>query len=150
MMQTVLFFWIEKQVELGPRNPNTWGHVQVQELLIREFERYAGKGFVFAQRFEYPGYGNDTLKLANIIASFNPGASDRIVLSAHYDTRPRADMDDSRSSEAILGADDGGSGVGVLLEMARIFSTDTPPLGVDIILFDGEDYGTSSDLSRYF
>jgi hypothetical protein len=72
------------------------------------------------------------------------------MLSAHWDTRPRADMDTARTTDYIPGADDGGSGVGVLLELGRVFSENLPPIGVDIILFDGEDYGIQSDLDKYF
>jgi len=144
------YTFVEQQVSFGPRNPNTFGHVEVQSFLKNKLGEYAGDEFVFFQRFTHPGYGNDTLRLANIIASFNPYASDRIMLAAHYDTRPRADEDTTNVNNAIPGADDGGSGVAVLLELARIFKNNPPPVGVDIVLFDGEDYGTSGDLPNYF
>ena len=144
------YAYIKAQVDLGPRNPNTLGHVEVQRYLTDKLKGYAGDNLVFVQRFTHIGYGTDTLQLGNIVASFNPTATDRIMLSAHYDTRPRADQDTERPEEAILGADDGGSGVGVLLEFARMFKDNTPPIGVDIVLFDGEDYGASGDISSYF
>ncbi|RNC85286.1 MAG: M28 family peptidase [Balneola sp.] len=141
--------FIQAQVDFGPRVPNTFGHVETRKYLEQKFRGYAGFGSVFTQSFETPGY-TDTLQLSNIIAAFNPTAQDRIMLSAHWDTRPRADEDTIRVADYIPGADDGGSGVGVLVELARIFSENPPPIGVDIVLFDGEDYGVSGDLNYYF
>ena len=141
--------FIEKQVNFGPRVPNTYGHVKTREFLENKLKQYAGERSVFSQEFSEEGY-NETLEMANIIAAFNTTASDRIMLCAHWDTRPRADQDTSRTGEYIAGADDGGSGVGVLIELARIFSENPPPIGVDIVLFDGEDYGSSGDIEKYF
>lgn len=141
--------FIQDQVDFGPRVPNTYGHVETRKYLEQKFRQYAGSGGVFTQSFETPGY-TGTLQLSNIIAAFNPTAQDRIVLSAHWDTRPRADEDTVRVADFIPGADDGGSGVGVLIELARIFSENPPPVGVDIVLFDGEDYGVQGDLDYYF
>lgn len=142
--------YIQDQVDFGPRNPNSYGHVEVQKYLVESLKEYAGENLVFVQRFTHIGYGTDTLRLGNIVASFNPTAADRIMLSAHYDTRPRAEHSIDRPADPIVGADDGGSGVGVLLELARMFRDDMPPVGVDIVLFDGEDYGTSGDIGSYF
>ncbi|MBO6536285.1 MAG: M28 family peptidase [Balneolaceae bacterium] len=144
------YAFIQAQVDFGPRVPNTYGHVETRKYLERKFREYAGNQMVFAQEFTEEGYSGDDLKMANIIAAFNPTAEDRLMLSAHWDTRPRADMDTVRTAEYILGADDGGSGVGVLVELARVFSENPPPIGVDIVLFDGEDYGVPSDLDMYF
>ncbi len=144
------YSYIEAQVNFGPRVPNTYGHVETRKYLERKFRQYAGEQMVFAQEFTSPAYSGNDLQMANIIAAFNPMAADRIVLFAHWDTRPRADMDTSRTADFIPGADDGGSGVGVLVELARIFSENTPPIGVDIVLFDGEDYGVQGDLANYF
>lgn len=143
------FKYIETQVNFGPRVPNTYGHVKTREFLETKLKEYAGANAVFSQEFTEEGYG-ETLEMANIIAAFNTSSSDRIMLCAHWDTRPRADQDTSRTGEFIAGADDGGSGVGVLIELARIFSENPPPIGVDIVLFDGEDYGTSGDIEKYF
>ncbi len=140
---------IKTQVEFGPRVPNTEGHVKTKEFLETKLKQYAGTHAVFSQEFSEEGYG-ETLEMANIIAAFNLSAQDRIALFAHWDTRPRADEDTARTSEYIPGADDGGSGVGVLLELARIFSENPPPIGIDIVLFDGEDYGTQGDIRKYF
>ncbi len=143
------YHFVEQQVAFGPRIPNTEAHRQAMQYYKEKLGVYAGKNAVFIQNFEAEGYG-EQLKLGNVIAAFNLEASDRIMLSAHWDSRPRADMDSTRTDEGILGADDGGSGVAVLLELARIFSENPPPIGVDIVLFDGEDYGKSGSLEKYF
>ena len=143
------FAFIEAQLADGPRVPNTYGHVKTREYLENQFKEYAGSNAVFSQEFTEEGYSGE-LKLVNIIAAFNTTTADRIMLCAHWDTRPRADMDSVRTADFIPGADDGGSGVAVLLELARIMADNPPPIGVDIVLFDGEDYGTGGDLDYYF
>lgn len=142
--------FLEKQVSFGPRNPNSSGHKQTRDWLITKLQQYAGNRSVFAQKFTQVGYESDTLALTNLIAAFNPRSSDRIMLCAHWDTRPRADEDSENPETPILGADDGGSGVAILLELARLMSRQAPQIGVDIILFDGEDYGKSGSLEQYF
>lgn len=142
--------FIKQQVSLGPRDPGSKGHQETKEYLIEKLQSYAGERGVFPQNFTVTGYEGDTLELTNIIAAFNTQSSDRIMLCAHWDTRPRADKDSVDTQKPILGADDGGSGVGVLLELARIFNENPPPIGVDIVLFDGEDYGKEGDMENYF
>lgn len=142
--------FVKEQVDLGPRNPNSEGHRQAKAYLIGKLAEYAGERSVFAQHFTEQGYEGDTLRLTNVITAFNPTAQDRIMLCAHWDTRPRADEDSEKPDQPIMGADDGASGVGVLLELARLFNEKAPPIGVDIVLFDGEDYGRKNDLERYF
>lgn len=144
------YSFVEKQVSFGPRNPNSEGHRLTKDYLLDKLRSYAGARSVFAQEFTEQGYEGDTLRLTNIIAAFNTQSSDRIMLCAHWDTRPRADEDSLNPEKPILGADDGGSGVGVLLEMARLLSRELPEIGVDIVLFDGEDYGKKGSLDKYF
>jgi glutaminyl-peptide cyclotransferase len=143
------FAYILKQVEFGPRNPGSAGHQQCLQFLTFELQKYADA--VVQQPFRHTGYGGQSYQMTNIIASFNLAATGRIVLGAHWDTRPRAerDPDPGRREEPILGANDGGSGVAVLLELARVLHENPPPIGVDIILFDGEDYGREGDLDNY-
>jgi hypothetical protein len=141
--------FIDDQVSFGPRVPNSEAHVQTKEYLKEELEKSAGARNVFVQEFQQTVYG-DTLTMFNILAGFGLQYQDRIILAAHWDSRPRAEQDPDNPDMPILGADDGASGVGVLLELAQIFSEHDLPLGVDIIFFDGEDYGEVSDLDNYF
>ena|SRR5690625_1564622 len=141
---------IETQVGFGPRVPNSEAHQLTRDYLVDQLQAHAGESAVYVQSFQQEGYDGEMLELHNIIAAFNIENRDRILLAAHWDTRPRADEDQDRQDEPILGADDGGSGVGVLLELARLFGEHPPPIGVDIILFDGEDYGRSGEQSLYF
>ncbi|MEX0609781.1 MAG: M28 family peptidase [Balneolaceae bacterium] len=143
------FSFIQQQVQLGPRVPNSDAHSAAKSMFEAKLKSYAGNNNVFVQNFSHDGY-DETLELGNVIAAFNTSSTKRVMLCAHWDTRPRADMDLLQPEVPISGADDGASGVAVLLELARIFSENNPPVGVDIVLFDGEDYGTSGDLSRYF
>ena len=141
--------YIEDQVAFGPRVPNSVAHQNAIDYFRNHFNNTAGSNAVFVQEFETEVYGN-TLQLYNLVAAFGLEHSDRIVLAAHWDSRPRAENDPENPGEPIDGADDGGSGVAVLMELATIFAEHGVPVGVDIILFDGEDYGESGDLSNYF
>ncbi len=144
------YHFLSQQVSFGPRNPNSEGHRQTRTYLIDKLSGYAGPRSVYAQHFNHRGYDGDTLRLSNIIAAFNVNSSDRIMLCAHWDTRPRADEDPADPDNPIPGADDGASGVAVLLELARLMSEQLPAIGVDIVLFDGEDYGKTGNLEQYF
>ncbi len=143
------FAFLTRQTSFGPRNPGSPGHSNCQEYLSSTLQNLAGK--VRLQDFTFPGYGGERLALTNVIASFRPELTARILLCAHWDTRPRAehDPDKSRRDQPILGANDGASGVAVLLEIATLFKKTPPPIGVDIVLFDGEDYGKEGDLDKY-
>lgn len=143
------FRYIVEQVNMGPRVPNSEAHRETIQLYNRHFREFAGNNAVFVQSFQTEVYG-DTLNLYNLIASFGTEYSDRVLLAAHWDSRPRAEKDLMNPDLPILGADDGASGVAVLMEFAKIFSEYELPIGVDIILFDGEDYGMPSDLDNYF
>lgn len=132
--------FVEKQVGFGPRIPNTPAHRQAADYFVSTLKRYGAN--LTIQEFEAKTFEGKTLELKNIIAAFNPTASRRILLGAHWDTRPFADKDDESPRSTFQGANDGASGVGVLLEVARVIATSAPPeVGVDIILFDGEDWG---------
>lgn len=143
------FHFVQEQVTFGSRVPNSEAHRNARAFLEEKLRSYAGKNSVFTQVFTAEGY-DEQVELGNVIAAFNTSSPDRIMLSAHWDSRPRADQDSVRKDEPILGADDGGSGVAVLLELARMFKDNPPPIGVDIVLFDGEDYGKSGSLKLYF
>jgi glutaminyl-peptide cyclotransferase len=132
--------FIQKQVDFGPRIPNTAAHKKAGDYFIEQFKAYGAT--VTAQEFEVVSYDNIKLFLRNIIATFHPEKKKRILLAAHWDTRPFADKDPENPKALFDGANDGASGVGVLLEIARVLSQhEAPDVGVDIILFDGEDWG---------
>lgn len=135
------FAFIQQQVDFGPRVPNTEGHRKTRSWLIQKFKDFGLD--VQTQDFQAKTWDNQVWNLSNIIASYNPSAKKRVLLAAHWDTRRIADKDTQRLDEPIDGANDGGSGVGVLLEIARIISSSEikPDIGIDIILFDGEDDG---------
>jgi glutaminyl-peptide cyclotransferase len=132
--------FVSRQVGFGPRIPNTPAHQQAARFFVETFKRYGAD--VTIQDFQAKNFAGTQLNLKNIIAAFNPEKTRRILLGAHWDTRPFADKDPENSNAAFSGANDGASGVGVLLEIARVLSTsEMPDVGVDIILFDGEDWG---------
>ncbi|MGK7389619.1 MAG: M28 family peptidase [Candidatus Cyclobacteriaceae bacterium M2_1C_046] len=133
--------FIKRQVDYGPRVPNTEGHALTAAYLKEKLNEYGAE--VVAQEFTAYTFDGNQVQLQNIIASFYPEKKKRILLGAHWDTRPFADKDPDYKEDPIEGANDGGSGVGVLLEIARILGTAEikPDVGIDIILFDGEDYG---------
>ncbi len=142
--------YLTDQCDLGPRNPGSEGHQRCKEYLLDMLGRYSN--LVKIQEFVYQDTSQDTkLELTNIIASFYPDKRQRVLLCAHWDTRPFADRDPDSSlrEEPILGANDGASGVAVLLEIARIVSQKRPKWGVDIVLFDGEDYGSEGELEKF-
>ena len=135
------YAFVARQVDFGPRVPNTAAHTTAKHWLVDKLTAYGAT--VQVQEFDAEAYDGSTLQLSNIIGSLYPEQRKRILLAAHWDTRPFADKDSTRTNQPIDGANDGGSGVGVLLEVARALQqADTVPrVGVDIILFDGEDYG---------
>ena len=139
-----------KQVAFGPRNPNSKAHDACRDWLASELRKTTDA--VSLQDFTVAGYFNEQLRLTNIIASYNPQATYRVLLLAHWDSRPRADMetDPIKKTKPIPAANDAASGVSVLLELARMFKADPPPVGVDILLTDGEDYGREGDAETMY
>ncbi|MDA0986973.1 MAG: M28 family peptidase [Bacteroidetes bacterium] len=137
-----------KQTSFGPRNPNSIGHQRCLLFLQNELKQYSNSTQLFP--FQQFGY-NENLYLTNIFASFRPDLKKRILLLAHWDTRPRSDEEVSieKQNFPIIGANDGASGVAVLLEVARILKNNPPEVGVDILFVDGEDYGKKQDLKFY-
>ena len=141
------FAYVEKQLSFGPRVPNTPAHAACADWLMEEFAAHGA--IVSSQQAVVTAHDGKQLNLQNIIASFQPEKKQRIMLSAHWDTRPVADQDKERQREPIPGANDGGSGVAVLLEIARHLGQTNPYIGVDIFLWDGEDYGVSEVADSY-
>lgn len=138
------FAFVKAQVDFGPRVPNTTAHSKCADFLVRKFKSYGWE--VKEQFFTSKTFDGKQLNLRNIIASFNPTTAKRVVLASHWDSRPFADQDTTDKEKPIDGANDGASGVGVLLEIARTVTqaTQKPGIGIDIVLFDGEDYGPPS------
>jgi len=135
------FAFVKAQCDFGPRVPGTAAHKNCADYLVALLKKYTPS--VMVQNGNVRTYDGVSLDLKNIIASFNPSNKQRVLLFAHWDTRPWADHGTDSRSEPNLGADDGASGVGVLLEIARQFSIQAPAVGVDIIFFDVEDWGKS-------
>jgi glutaminyl-peptide cyclotransferase len=139
------YYFVEKQLSFGPRVPGSDAHAACAQWLEITLRRFATK--VVVQEFKARVYNNLVFDGKNLIASFNPDMQRRILLAAHWDSRPYADHDPDPANHntPIDGANDGASGTGVLIEIARQLSRQSPPLGIDIILFDLEDYGPPQD-----
>lgn len=135
------YHYIEAQVDFGPRVPNTAAHKACGDYLAKKLEQFGAT--VYNQHADLMAYDGTLLKARNIIGAFKPEAKKRIALFSHWDSRPWADADpdEKKRHTPIAGANDGASGVGVLLEIARQIQQQQPELGVDIILVDAEDYG---------
>jgi hypothetical protein len=144
------FQYLTAQCQLGPRNPGSDGHQRTKKYLLDKLRQ--NTNLVKTQEFVYQDTSRgEKIELTNIIASFYPERKQRMLLCAHWDTRPTADRDPDSSlrEKPIWGANDGGSGVAVLLEIAKIISQKEPKWGVDMILFDGEDYGPEGELEKF-
>lgn len=139
------YYFTNKQVEFGYRIPNSDAHKKCGDYLVAELKRFGAA--VQEQQMTVTTYDNTKLNARNIIGSYNLEDSERILLFAHWDTRPFADNDPNPANRStpVLGANDGASGVGVLLEIARNIHKQTPNLGIDIIFFDAEDYGPGAE-----
>jgi glutaminyl-peptide cyclotransferase len=134
------YAFVKQQVDFGPRIPGSKAHAACASWLENKFRSYMPD--VTVQTGVVTTFDQKKYELKNIIASFKPNLTKRILLCAHWDTRPFADRDEGQNlNKPFDGANDGGSGVGVLLEIARQLSISQPELGVDFILFDLEDYG---------
>lgn len=133
------YHFLKTQVDFGPRIPNSQAHKETGDYLINTLKGFDAN--VTVQEFDQKTYDNQNLRLRNIIASFYPEKPRRILLAAHWDTRPYADKDKNQPNATFDGANDGASGVAVLLEIARLIRASPPQVGIDIIFFDGEDWG---------
>ncbi|MCD4679551.1 MAG: M28 family peptidase [Bacteroidales bacterium] len=140
------YFFVEQQVAFGPRVPGTEAHKKCANFLTTKLKSYTSD--VIVQHGKTYAFNNKVLDVINIIASFQPEKENRILLCAHWDSRPFADHDpdEKNHNTPIDGANDGASGVGVLLEIARHLQQSETQLGIDIILFDVEDYGEPQGL----
>lgn len=139
------YAYIARQIAFGPRVPNTPAHKACADYLIEKMHGFCDT--LIVQDFTVKAYNGTLLNGKNIIGSFRPELTSRILLGAHWDSRPYADHDPNPANRRtpIDGANDGASGIGVLMEIARQLSLKNPEIGVDIIFFDVEDYGAPQD-----
>lgn len=137
------YSYIQAQVNFGPRVPNTKEHQACGNYLAAKLEEFGAQ--VTNQYADLIAFDGTVLKARNIIGSYRPDTKKRVMLFAHWDTRPWADNDRNSANhrKPVLGANDGASGVGILLEIARRLQQQLPAIGIDILFFDAEDYGTS-------
>lgn len=136
-----------RQVAFGPRVPNTPAHKACGDWLIATLKRLGAE--VVVQPGIVTAYTGENLQIRNIMGRFRSDVAERIMLSAHWDTRPFSDRDKMKPKERFDGAVDGASGVAVLLELARVIAQKEIPIGLDIVFFDAEDFGTSEDSKSY-
>ena len=144
------FSYLVAQCDFGPRNPGSDGYYACLDYLITELDQSANE--IILQDFSYQERRyNKQYNLQNIIARFNPDSEFQTVISAHWDTRPWADQEDLRQDrdQPIIGANDGASGVAILLELAKIMGENPPPIGVNLVFFDGEDLGVPGENETY-
>jgi Zn-dependent M28 family amino/carboxypeptidase len=137
---TSAFRYVETQVGFGPRIPGTEAHRKMAAWLDSLLRARADT--LIVQRWKHVTVKGDTLPLVNFLARYNPAAEKRILFLAHWDSRPHADGPNSKdSSAAVPGANDGGSGVALLLGITDVLERTPPGIGVDLLFVDGEDYG---------
>ncbi len=137
------YAYTKAQVDFGPRIPNSSAHDKCADWMVSELKKWADT--VYVQTYTATAFDGKQIRSKNIIASFNPKAKTRVFISSHWDTRPIADEDDHDQDKPIDGADDGASSTAVAMELARAIQAKKPNIGVDIVLFDSEDYGQPGD-----
>ena len=143
------YTYVANQVAFGPRVPNSKAHKQCGDYLAAELTRFGAQ--LYVQEANLKAYDGTLLEARNLIGSYNPELSKRVLLFAHWDSRPYSDHDPDPANlrKPLDGADDGASGVGVLLEIARQLGQQAPNIGVDILFCDAEDYGTPEFVDDY-
>jgi len=137
--------YLNAQCNFGPRNPGSEGADKCRKYLLKELQKYS-KDMMEQPFSHFDQRSNKNYRMYNIIADFG-GEGKKILLCAHWDTRPRADYEKNPVDrlKPIIGANDGGSGVAVLLEIARLLAANPPQVPVQIVLFDGEDFGRQGE-----
>jgi hypothetical protein len=137
--------YVKAQVDFGPRVPNSSSHKKCAVYLSQLLKNYGA--VVYEQKMNLTAFDGTALKSVNIIGAFNPDTQKRIALYSHWDCRPFCDQDPDPANyhKPVDGANDGASGVGILLEIARQLGQKLPNVGVDIVFFDAEDYGATEN-----
>ena len=136
------YLFCQQQCDFGPRTMNSEAHDRCGEWIAEKFRQYGME--VTLQKADLRGYDDTRLRSTNIIASYRPELTPRVLLCAHWDSRPWADNDPDEANhrKPVMAANDGASGVAVMLEAARLLAGDTLAVGVDFVCFDAEDWGT--------
>src|ERR1035437_6019462 len=137
------YSFIKTQVDFGPRIPGSPAHAKCADFIINKLKAFGLEPTV--QHGMVSTYDKKSFNLDNILASYKPESKTRILLMTHWDTRPFADADSVDKDKPFDGANDGGSGVAVLLELARQLGIQKPNYGVDFFFSDLEDYGRNND-----
>ncbi|MBQ9217322.1 MAG: M28 family peptidase [Muribaculaceae bacterium] len=137
--------YVKQQCDMGPRVPGTPAHEQCAQWLTGQLRRWCDT--VIVQQAPVVTFDGTALNCKNIVGTFNPAATDRVLLLAHWDCRPWADNDPDEAlrSQPVMGANDAASGVAVLLEMARLMASQRPEVGVDLLMVDVEDWGQNEN-----
>jgi Zn-dependent M28 family amino/carboxypeptidase len=143
------FEYLERQCRFGPRPPGSDAHGLTRDWLVEVLTEHADE--VSVQQFTVLRSDSSEVALSNVIASFRMDARERVLFGAHWDTRPVAELDpvESNRGKPIPGANDGASGVAVLLGLAAMMSERAPSIGVDLVFFDGEDGGNGGGFDQY-
>lgn len=146
--QDSAYRYVQEQVDFGPRTPGSKAHAECAQYLVHKFKQFGAE--VIEQKFKSRAFDGKILSGVNIVASYNPSAQKRILLCSHWDSRPFADNDPDPKNHntPIDGANDGASGVGILMEIGRQLQLQKNNIGIDILLLDLEDYGQPHD-SKY-
>ena len=141
---------LELQVAMGPRQPGSPGHAALVQFLQDTLRSLADELKIQRLSQVHP-YNGGPLPIINVLARFRPLEQQRVLVLAHYDTRAMADQDTNPANRKtpILGANDGASGVAVLVTLAEILHHDPPPVGVDLLFVDAEDVGRSGDVANF-
>ena len=145
------FSLLERQCAFGPRVPGSAAHDSCFSWLVARFRELAPSVETDSFTYDSPDLKRE-VRLTNLVAHFRPQAKERILFGAHWDSRPWADHDPdtTRRNRPVLGANNGASGVAILLEVARVLKRTGTPIGVDLALFDGEDLGTEANPDGFF
>ncbi|MCB9262519.1 MAG: M28 family peptidase [Flavobacteriales bacterium] len=139
--------YVAEQVAFGPRIPRTSAHAKTLNYLRNKLSQFCDTAYIMSGN--HTSEAGQVYDINNIIGQFNPRSKQRFVLAAHWDTRSKSDEDKVNPNKTFDGANDGASGVGVLLEIARQLQTLKPKTGVDIIFFDREDDGNGGDATSW-
>ena len=138
------FALLEKQCEFGPRYPGSIGHEEFSEYLINYFSKLNCTIEIFTDSIYHPNQKDLKIQIKNILVHHNPEINNRLLFMAHWDTRDRAEKDEdiNNRSKPIIGANDGASGVALLMELSDYISNyPLKNIGIDFLFVDAEDMG---------